>query len=227
MVTAKDFKIPYTWQERHVVIENRIWFVPVRPVKTGFVFTDWHTSGLFSSAQPVAIEYCSGNGSWILEKAKEMPHINWLAVEKRFDRARKIWVKATNAGLSNLAVALAEGLDLTSQFIPDNSVSQVFVNFPDPWPKRRHEKHRIICPEFVCELTRVIQHEGKITLVTDDDDYSAIMIEEMQKSPHCTSDIGPPYFCQAPDSYGTSFFDTLFRDLKRTIRMHLFSVHKP
>lgn len=224
MVTSKDFKIPYIWKERHVVIENRVWFVPVRPVKNEFVFTDWQSSSLFATPQPVCIEYCSGNGSWIVEKAKQMPHKNWLAVEKRFDRARKIWVKATNAGLTNLAVALAEGVDLTKQFIPSKSVSEVFVNFPDPWPKRRHEKHRIICPEFVFQLSRISTDCGTITLVTDDEEYSKIMIEEMQQCGLFYSDYPAPYYITAPSDYGTSFFDTLFRDQQKTIRMHRFKV---
>lgn len=222
MVTSKDFRIPYSWPQRHVIIYNRVWFVPCRPVRTDFVFSGWDSCGLFTKPQDICIEYCSGNGSWIIDKAKQHPDKNWLAVEKRFDRARKIWVKATNEKLPNLAVALAEGLDLTKQFIPDQSVQEIYVNFPDPWPKRRHEKHRIINPNFVSELARIIRPNGTVTLVTDDKDYSDIMIDEMQKAPKFTSIYGSPYFQEAPLDYGTSFFDTLFRDHNRLIRMHVY-----
>lgn len=118
------------------------------------------------------------------------------------------------------------GLDLTKQFIPTSSVHEVYVNFPDPWPKRRHEKHRIINPEFVSELARILHPHATATLVTDDKDYSDIMIDEMLKHPQFESVFAPPHFQQAPVEYGTSFFDTLFRDHDRLIRMHQFKAMK-
>ena len=223
MITAKDFRIPYTWDKRHVVIADRCWFAPYDPVKKDFTFSGWEHSELFTKAQPVYVEYCSGNGSWIIEQAKKEPDKNWLAIEKRFDRARKIWVKATREKLGNLAVALAEGLSLTKEFFPTASVDKVFVNFPDPWPKRRHEKHRIISSAFVQELQRILKTGAKVVLVTDDLECSEHMIKKMLENPSFQSDFPEPYFIEAPTEYGSSFFDELFRGHNKRIRMHSFS----
>jgi len=223
MVTVKDFQIPYTWQERHVVISNRCWFVPCNPIKNDFTFPGWDCAELFAKPQPVWVEYCSGNGSWIIDQAKKEPGKNWLAIEKRFDRARKIWVKATREKLGNLAVALAEGLSLTAQFFPSESIEKVFVNFPDPWPKRRHEKHRIISSAFVEELSRILSTGSKVILVTDDPECSAYMCKKMLAHPKFQSDCMKPYFIEAPTEYGSSFFDTLFRSHNKTIRLHSFT----
>lgn len=222
MVKAHDLRIPFTWQERHVVIKDRVWFLPPRVCNDPFVFPGWDHPELFGAARPIRIEYCSGNGSWIIDQAKKDPHSNWLAVEKQFYRARLIWAKIKNLGLDNLAVALAEGLELTERYIPSSSVEEIFVNFPDPWPKRRHGKHRIIKEDFVKELSRIIKPKGTATLVTDDEDYSKIMIHEMQKNPDFMSQIAAPYFAENPAEYGTSFFDSLFRGQEKVIRLHKF-----
>lgn len=185
-----------------------------------FVFTGWDM--LFSKNQPVKVEYCSGNGSWIVDKAIANPNSNWLAVEMQFERARLIWARAKNAGLTNFAIGFAEGVELTQRFFPTASVSEIFVNFPDPWPKRRHAKHRLIRPEFVRELARIIPSKGMVTLVTDNEEYSAIMVKEMTANPHFAHPFGPPYYEEASSEYGTSYFDSLFRMQSKTIRLHRF-----
>lgn len=220
MIKAKDFRIPFTWENRRIVIHDGVWFLPPNLSDDPFVFTGWDM--LFQKEQPVKVEYCSGNGTWIVERAKEDTTTNWLAVEKQFERARLIWARAKNANLTNFAVAFAEGVELTRRFFPTGSVQEIFVNFPDPWPKRRHGKHRIIRPEFITELARILPSDGIATLVTDNEDYSQIMIDEMLKEPQFASPIGPPYYIEADGRYGTSYFDTLFREQKKLIRLHRF-----
>ncbi len=222
MIKAKDFRIPFTWQERRIMISDGVWFMPPALPDDPFIFTGWQM--LFSQNLPVKVEYCSGNGTWIVEKAKSDPQSNWLAVEMDFERARMIWARAKNANLSNFALAFCEGVELTKRFFPTASVSEIFVNFPDPWPKRRHAKHRLIRQEFVAELTRILVPQGVATLVTDNEDYSKIMIREMLQNPGFSSPIGEPYYEVAPASYGTSFFDSLFRSQEKVIRLHRFVV---
>ncbi len=220
MVKAKEFRIPFTWEERRIMIEDGVWFMPPAMPHDPFQFTGWDL--LFKKQQPIKVEYCSGNGSWIVEKAMAHPEYNWLAVEKDFERTRLIWARAKNAKLDNFATAFAEGVELTRRFFPSSSVSEIFVNFPDPWPKRRHAKHRLIRREFVEELARIIPSKGTACLVTDNEEYSAIMIEEMLQNPNFTSENGPPHYIEADTSYGTSYFDALFRSQNKKIRLHRF-----
>ncbi|MBS0635999.1 MAG: tRNA (guanosine(46)-N7)-methyltransferase TrmB [Verrucomicrobia bacterium] len=220
MIKAKEFRIPFTWENRHITIEDGVWFLPPNLPNDPFVFTGWQM--LFKEDKPVKVEYCSGNGTWIVDKAINDPTSNWLAVEKDFERARLIWARAKNAKLTNFALAFAEGVELTKRFFPDASVREIFVNFPDPWPKRRHGKHRIIRPEFVTEIARILPLQGTATLVTDNEEYSQIMIEEMLANPLLKSPIGSPYYEEANSSYGTSYFDELFRKQAKMIRLHRF-----
>jgi tRNA (guanine-N7-)-methyltransferase len=222
MTTEIKLRIPYTWKNRHVFIQDRCWFGPSCTQDPPFHFSGWEHPELFSKKQPLYVEYCSGNGSWILERAKKEPGINWLAIEKRFDRAKRVWEKATKQKLTNVAVAWAEGIWLTTQFFPSASVQEIYVNFPDPWPKRRHAQHRIIAPAFVEQAARILLPGGKVTLVTDDAAYSAIMIKEMAASPHFESLHPAPYFVEATSDYGSSFFDELFRQQDKCIRLHAY-----
>jgi tRNA (guanine-N7-)-methyltransferase len=161
----------------------------------------------FTDDKPIIIEYCSGNGQWIGERAKQNPQFNWLAVEKRFERARKIWLKIHREGIDNLTVVCGDGLTFTKFYAPP--AVEIYVNFPDPWPKLRHAKHRIISKEFLTELLRIVVPGGQAICVTDDEGYSKEMVQEFSKCPEWK------FLFHLNDwpEYGRSFFNDLW--LKR------------
>ena len=202
------------------MIHDRIWYMGPQADGSAFHFPGWHSEELFDSPGEVRVEYCSGNGTWIAEKAASHPDINWLAVEKRFDRARKIWSKIKNAKLSNLVVAFAEGMALSSRYFPPSSVNTIYINFPDPWPKTRHAKHRIASPLLFQETSRVLRPGGKLIFVTDDEPYSGQFLEVAAAQTALTSAISPPGYAEPPEGYGTSFFDSLFRSQGKRIFYH-------
>ncbi len=186
-----------------------------------FTFPGWRA--IFGNDNPVHVEHCSGNGLWIAERAMAHPEINWVAVEIRFDRVRKIWSKRHNHDLPNLFVVCGEGVTVSREFFPSNSLSAVYVNFPDPWPKDRHAKHRIIQQPFVVEAERTLLPEGEVILVTDDATYSEQMIQEMTVGERFESVYSSPFYQTERDDYGDSYFNTLWRSKGRTIRFHRFA----
>src|SRR6476659_4717975 len=98
-----DLKRPTTWEARKVVIADDVWHIPeYYDAYQTFIFPGWDSESLFGRDAPVMVEYCSGNGTWILEKARQHPTQNWVAVEKRFDRVRKIWAKMRKRQVQNL-----------------------------------------------------------------------------------------------------------------------------
>lgn len=218
-----DLKAPFPWDNRSVLIEDKIFYVPERCGNDStFVFPGWEHPSLFGNNHPIQIEYCSGNGAWITDKAFENPNINWIAVEKKFVRARKIWSKMKNRQLNNLVVICGEAYKATQMYFPSGSFEAAYINFPDPWPKKRHAKNRLIRPSFVAEIWRVLQNDSTFTLVTDDPDYSMRMIEEMGCYPGFESTFPEPYYIMEMSGYGTSYFEQLWRDQGKTIRFHRF-----
>ena len=218
----KDLSPPFPSRaDRHVMIEDGVWYVPdMDGVDEAFTFTGWDS--LFGTDQPIHLEFCSGNGDWIVEQAEQQPKKNWVAVEVRFMRVRKIWSKMKNRGLENLFIICGEAKGVSQRYFPAHSLSGVYVHFPDPWPKRRHAKHRLIEPQFVEELARTMRADARATLVTDDPDYSALMIREMSASPAFRSLHPSPYYVAAEGQYGPSYFEALWRRLGRTIYHHQF-----
>lgn len=219
----EDIKFPFIRKEKKVLIQERIWHVPEQCEGDGaFTFPGWHSEQIFANNHPIFIEYCSGNGAWIADKAAASAQQNWVAVEKRFVRARKIASKVHNKQLKNLLTVCAEAYQVTKLYLPTDSVEGVFVNFPDPWPKRRHARHRLIQPAFLDELHRILKKEGSVTIATDDADYSERAIKEFEKHAGFVSKFPKPYYINEWQGYGSSFFEELWRQKGREIRYHSF-----
>lgn len=101
-------------------------------------------------------------------------------------------------------------MTLTQFYLPRHSLSEIFVNFPDPWPKLRHAKHRLIQRPFLEEVAGVMLPEGKATFVTDDPPYALQMLHELAQSPSWQPLLQSPHYILNPPDYGTSFFSDLW-----------------
>lgn len=198
-----NLKYPYTFQERRVMVVDNVLFLP--PKLTCYQTIEWPTNA------PFCVELCSGNGEWICRRASEQKECFWVAVEKRFDRVQKIYKRAKREGLSNLFIVFGEAELAASLYFPEKSVDALFINFPDPWPKRRHAKFRLIKKEFLDNLRRILK--GPITFVTDDVVYK----EEVKKIflDH------PAYVFEGEstelEGYGRSYFEELWKQKGKTI----------
>lgn len=219
----KDLKYPHSWEDRQPVLSDSVLFVPDHyDAYEEYSFPNWSSLEVFGNNQPVHVEYCSGNGTWIFERAKQFPEVNFVAVEKKFERVRKIWAKAKNKELKNLLIVCGEAHTTTKYYFSSDSVDEVYINFPDPWPKDRHAKHRLVQSPFAHELARILKRKGLATLVTDHANYSDQMIEVMMGIPSFSSVYSDPYFSSEKEDYGTSFFEELWRSKGKSIRYHLF-----
>lgn len=214
----KDLKSPFKWADRHPTMHQGVLFVPeYYSEHHKWHFPCWEDPVLFNKSAPVFIEYCSGNGHWIIEKAKISPDTHWVAVEKKFERVRKIWSKAQNEKIKNLLIVCGEADPFNAYYLIEHEVDGVFVNFPDPWPKPKHAKHRLIQSPFVQQISRIVKPKGKAILVTDDFPYVEQMIQEMRKEGLWKSVYPSPYYVTQWDNYGASYFDTLWREKGKTI----------
>jgi tRNA (guanine-N7-)-methyltransferase len=219
----ENLKSPFTWAQRHIMIQDRVWYVPDScEDHAKFSFPGWVHPQMFDQERPICIEYCSGNGAWIAAKALAYPDFNWVAIERKFDRVRKIWSKIKNFSLFNLLIVCGEGYRVTQNYIPASSVQAVYINFPDPWPKKRHAKHRLIQVPFIEEIYRVLQPSGVLTMVTDDVDYSEEMIHTLNQVAGFQSLFSHPYYVNEFPSYGNSYFEDLWRQKGKNIRYHAF-----
>ncbi len=216
----KHLKFPYTWKERRPEIRDGVLFIPDYYEKhKEWEFPRWEA--LFGNTNPVIIEYCSGNGTWIAEKAKDKSK-NWVAVEWRFERVQKIWSKKKNQSLDNLFIVCGDAQIFIRDYLKDQSVSGVYVNFPDPWPKEKHAKNRLFQPPFIAEMARTLKSEAPFIVATDDPPYSLQLSEAVLANSAWDPVYPPPYYITEWEGYGASYFDALWREKGREIRYFQF-----
>jgi tRNA (guanine-N7-)-methyltransferase len=216
----KDLKSPYRWEARRPLLQDKVLFVPdYYDRHQELTFPKWRE--IFGNDNPVIIEYCTGNGTWLAEKAKDSSK-NWVAVEWRFERVRKIWSKMKNYGLSNLFIISGEAKTFAREYLSASSVDGVYINFPDPWPKDKHAKNRLFQQPFIEELALTIKPGGTVTVATDDPTYSEQISREMLAHPAWEPDFHKPYYKTEWEGYGTSYFDMLWREKGKEIRYFQF-----
>jgi tRNA (guanine-N7-)-methyltransferase len=134
-------------------------------------------AGLFPKAQALEVELGSGDGSFLVNYAKLHPGINFLGVERLLGRLRKLDRKGRRAGLANLRCLRIESAYFLEYLLPPESVAALHVYFPDPWPKRKHRKNRLINARFTELALQALAPKGVVFLRTDDGDYFKQMLE--------------------------------------------------
>ena len=176
----------------------------------------------FPKKQPLHVEFCSGNGLWIAERAATHPDINWIAVERRFDRVRQICAKRANQKLDNLLVVWGEAELFSPHFLTDGCVDHIFINFPDPWPKNKHAHKRIMRPDFIAELIRLLRPEGKLAFVTDEEPFAVSTRALLDIEPHLCNCFAPDGVRHEWAEYGDSTFEQLWRQKGLQIHYQLY-----
>ncbi|MFY7843425.1 MAG: tRNA (guanosine(46)-N7)-methyltransferase TrmB [Rhabdochlamydiaceae bacterium] len=202
---------PHSWNERQPAWVNDVLFVPQHYFDHERSLAAILSQSKISQHSHVCLEYCSGNGDWIIEKARTYSDSIWIAVEKRFDRVKKIFSKKDKLKIENLIIVCGDALTFTEYYLPKECISKIFVNFPDPWPKDRHHKHRLFQKEFIQQLYRVGQQKCSIVLATDHLAYTEEVIGNMQKEQLFHPIFPFPHYINEWPQYGDSFFDTLWR----------------
>lgn len=122
-------------------------------------------------ARPLEVDLGCGDGSFIAGLAKEHPERDFLGVERLLGRVRKVSRKAEKAGLSNLKVLRLETSYTLEWLLPDACASRIHLLFPDPWPKKKHHKRRMVTEAFCDSLCRVLEADGEFCFKTDHDEY--------------------------------------------------------
>lgn len=218
LITKKDLQIPTTWEERRPLFLDRMFYVP-KAYEHSYYLIDW--TDHFEKKIPLVVEICSGNGDWIVEQAKKFPDRNWIAIEMMFERARSIWLKIQREKIPNLFVVCSEAKVFFQYYVQDGAFSEAFVHFPDPWPKRKHAKHRLLWAPFFQLLEKKIEKAGCLTLVTDDGTYREQIIFECAKT-NWISKYEHPFYLKNLSSYGSSFFFELWKSKGKEIYHLLF-----
>jgi tRNA (guanine-N7-)-methyltransferase len=132
-------------------------------------------AALFGRRAPLEVELGAGRGDFIIERAANAPERDFLAIELAASVARLMAARAGRRGLRNLRVLVADARTIVNLMLPAASVAAYHIYFPDPWPKARHEKHRMLTPAVVAGLVRTLAPGGLIHVASDVEQWADAM----------------------------------------------------
>ena len=173
---------------------------------------------MFPSIQLLEVELGSGDGSFLVDYAARHPQINLLGVERLLGRLRKIDRKGRRAGLANLRCLRMEAWYFLEYLLPRHSAQAIHVYFPDPWPKRKHRKHRLINEQFVKTARQALASAGSIWLRTDDADYFAQIRAVFTASPDFEETETPPALAALITDFERQFHQKGIQTLRAAYR---------
>ncbi len=188
-----------TDSQRKAIDEH--WDRFIVPFETNVI--DW--SALFSDEQPLTVEIGFGMGDSLLQMAKEQPNCNFIGIEVHRAGVGKLLSGIDRLGLSNLKIVCHDAVEVFKHCFEANSIERVLVFFPDPWHKRRHNKRRIIQPEFVSLLADRLQVNGRLHLATDWRPYAEHMLEVLNGETMLKNAVSDSDYWRSPERPPTKF----------------------
>jgi tRNA (guanine-N7-)-methyltransferase len=146
---------------------------------------------IFGRFAPLVLEVGFGNGEQLLGRAVREPERNFLGVEVHEPGVGHLLLAAERANLTNLRIIRHDAVEVLQAQVPPASVSELQILFPDPWPKKRHHKRRLIQPAFIDLLAQRMVPGGLLHLATDWEPYAEHMREVIGRCPRfadCSAD---------------------------------------
>jgi len=136
---------------------------------------DWQE--IFGRPAPVDVEIGSGKGRFLLELAAARPERSLLAVERAAKYFKLCRDRAERRGLDTVRMLRTTAEDLLFRLLAEASVANIYVLFPDPWPKKRHHKRRLVKAEVVEAMRRALVPGGRLLVKTDHEGYAEVIGE--------------------------------------------------
>ncbi|EGQ4009637.1 tRNA (guanosine(46)-N7)-methyltransferase TrmB [Staphylococcus pseudintermedius] len=160
------------WAESYLTEHNDI--VDLEAVHAHQV-SEW-----FERQQPIHIEVGSGMGKFITTLAQQNPHINYVAIERDKNVMIRVLDKVREHNLTNIKLLCNDAVILTDYF-RQGEVDRIYLNFSDPWPKKRHAKRRLTYRSFLALYQQILCEDGELHFKTDNRGLFAYSLESMSQ----------------------------------------------
>ncbi|MEI6506873.1 MAG: tRNA (guanosine(46)-N7)-methyltransferase TrmB [Bacteroidota bacterium] len=175
----------------------------------------------FKNDNPLVLELGCGKGEYTVALAKQNPYKNFIGIDLKSNRMWKGAGIALEENLTNVAFMRAI-IDKITEFFSADEVDEIWITFPDPYPKDRHEKHRLTSPKFLERYKEILKNDGIVHFKTDDDglfQYTVEILKELKINPieiiwdvHGNDD-SPAYLREIK-----TYYEKLFMQKGRTVK---------
>ncbi|MCG6867584.1 MAG: tRNA (guanosine(46)-N7)-methyltransferase TrmB [Gammaproteobacteria bacterium] len=164
-------------------------------------------AAVFGREAPVTLEIGFGNGESLAQLAATHSERNFLGVEVHRPGLGRLLRRIEALGLANVRLVCGDAVELLEQNLPPASLNAVLLWYPDPWPKKRHHKRRIVQPRFVRQIHRALRDGGIFHMATDWQDYARHMMAVMEEVPGFANRAGPRRFSSRPGDRPVTKFE--------------------
>lgn len=182
---------------------------------------------LFGRDAPLILEIGFGDGEALLTMASSQPECDYLGIEVYRPGIGHLLLRANALEVRNLRVVCGDAVEVLEQWIPDASLQRIQVFFPDPWPKARHHKRRLIQAERIALWLRKIKLNGQLHLATDCEHYAQAMLEILNAMPELVNSAADTGFVPRPAWRPLTKFEERGQRLGHVIRDLLFIRRSP
>lgn len=162
---------------------------------------------IFGDEVPVRAEIGFGNGEHLAAIAAANPRVGYLGIEVHRPGIGRLLQCLDQAGLTNVRLLRGDAMEVLNQCLGDACLEGLYVLFPDPWPKTRHHKRRLLQADFVAQAVRVLRPGGLLHFATDWADYAEQTLALLDQTPDLHNQAGPGNFTPRPQSRPLTHFE--------------------
>lgn len=182
---------------------------------------------LFGRRAPRLCEIGFGNGDALVTLARNRPDVDFLGIEVHDPGIGHLLLAAEKTGLRNLRIARGDAVEVIREWLPPASLDRVHLYFPDPWPKKRHHKRRIVQPAFLEAVARVLKPCGVLHMATDWQPYAEHMLGVTEGSGRFRNLAGTGEYSPRPPERPETRFERRGRRLGHPVRDLVFERVSP
>ncbi len=167
----------------------------------------WNLSTFFGREADVIVEIGFGMGASLVSMAEKEPLLNFVGIEVHRAGIGSMAAALHDQEIGNVRIAPYDAVEVFETCIPDDALAGVQIFFPDPWPKKRHQKRRLIQTDFISKLVKKIKVGGYIHCATDWEDYALHMHDVLSALPSLTNQNKDGGFIPRPESRPLTKFE--------------------
>jgi tRNA (guanine-N7-)-methyltransferase len=179
---------------------------------------------VFGADRPLRVEIGVGNSTFLIQVSKACPGFNYVGFEYSAKRVLKFLRKVEKAEVLNIRILRLNAADVLGRIFRPASVDHIFINHPDPWPKRRHAKKRFISPGNAACMVRLLRPGGGLSLRTDAAEYAREMLAVLDATEGLANASGAGSFAPSPIYPFETPYESKFRAEGR--RIHYLEYRK-